>query len=202
MILLLRHGKTEANEQRLYAGALDWPLSAAGRRELLAYRAKGLYPKAQAFYTSGMLRCEQTFELLYGEQPHQRVEQLSEYRFGAFEGRSHAQLEADPAYQAWINDPAGTVACPGGESREAFRSRVEAGFERLVPWRSAPSLAVAVLHGGVIAVLMEMLFPAQNHFYAWQPAVGQGWLISASRYRALTPDAEKTDEMTERMKDE
>lgn len=194
MILLLRHGKTKANEERLYAGALDWPLSEAGRAELLAYRAKGLYPEAQAFYTSGMLRCEQTLELLYGPQPHQRIGRLSEYRFGAFEGHSYEQLKEDPAYQAWINDPTGIVACPGGESKAAFRDRIAKGFESLALWLTIPSLAVAVLHGGAIAVIMDQLFPEQNHFYAWQPSAGQGWLVSASRYRALAFDR---DERTE-----
>ncbi|HML45589.1 MAG TPA: histidine phosphatase family protein, partial [Clostridia bacterium] len=141
MILLLRHGKTEANERRLYAGALDWPLSEAGRAELLAYWAEGLYPKAQAFYTSGMLRCEQTLELLYGPQPHQRIGGLSEYRFGAFEGRSYEQLKEDPAYRAWIGDSAGTVACPGGESKAEFRDRIAKAFESLAPWLSTSSLA-------------------------------------------------------------
>lgn len=33
-IYLIRHGKTEANEKRLYCGITDLPLSEAGRDEL------------------------------------------------------------------------------------------------------------------------------------------------------------------------
>ena len=35
-IYLIRHGKTEANEKRLYCGSTDLPLSEKGRAELRA----------------------------------------------------------------------------------------------------------------------------------------------------------------------
>ena len=33
-VYLIRHGKTEANEKRLYCGSTDLPLSEKGREEL------------------------------------------------------------------------------------------------------------------------------------------------------------------------
>ena len=48
--------------------------------------------------------------------------------FGEFEGRNYAQLNGDPRYQAWI-DSGGTLAFPGGESREAFIARCVDGME-------------------------------------------------------------------------
>ena len=43
-IYLIRHGKTEANEKRLYCGSTDLPLSEAGREELrnLSYNIKNI----------------------------------------------------------------------------------------------------------------------------------------------------------------
>ena len=43
-LLLIRHGMTEANERRLYCGATDLPLTAAGREALLRQKARGVYP--------------------------------------------------------------------------------------------------------------------------------------------------------------
>ena len=37
-IYLIRHGKTKANERRLYCGSTDLPLSLVGREELSRIR--------------------------------------------------------------------------------------------------------------------------------------------------------------------
>ena len=56
-IYLIRHGKTEANENHLYCGSTDLPLSAAGRQELqnIRYDIKNV-----RFLTSGMKRTDET----------------------------------------------------------------------------------------------------------------------------------------------
>jgi alpha-ribazole phosphatase len=66
-IHLIRHGKTTANEQKLYCGATNIPLSDNGITELLELKEQGVYPKDVAIYfTSGLLRTGQTLDLLYG----------------------------------------------------------------------------------------------------------------------------------------
>ena len=61
-IYLIRHGKTEANERRLYCGSTDLPLSESGREELrrIRYDISGV-----RFLTSGMARANETMELLF-----------------------------------------------------------------------------------------------------------------------------------------
>ena len=56
-IYLIRHGKTEANERRLYCGSTDLPLSEGGRAELM-----GIHYDIQnvRFLTSGMKRCKRS----------------------------------------------------------------------------------------------------------------------------------------------
>ena len=95
--------------------------------------------------------------------------------FGEFEGKNYAQLNGDPRYQAWI-DSGGTLAFPGGESREAFITRCVDGMELVMEqirqqlaytecpecretedncMIQEPLPVVAVVHGGTIMALLS-----------------------------------------------
>ncbi len=151
-IRLLRHGRTETNEWRVFTGAMDIPLSEGGRAALAA-RA-GTYPEANAFFTSGMLRARQTLETLYGGARSVDLPDLGEYRFGTFENRGHDELYAsEPVYRAWVGGDRNAV-CPGGESMAMFDDRVAAGW-RAVLGHAWDGLAVLVAHGGVICCILR-----------------------------------------------
>ena len=125
-ICLIRHGLTEGNLRRLYYGASDIPLSGKGEEELRKLAAEGIYPAAEEadFYTTGMIRTEQTLKLIYGEQEHQVLPLLKEINFGEFEMKSYEEMKDDPVYQEWISDKSGTLPPPGGESIQQFTSRI------------------------------------------------------------------------------
>ena len=175
MIYLIRHGMTEANERRLYCGSSDLPLTENGRAALLKKRAEGEYPAAARglLFSSGLRRCNETAELLFGRAPDKIAEDLREIDFGAFELRSYAELCGDEAYQRWITDESGDAAPPDGESSNAFKKRVIAAMCGI------PDSAVIVCHGGVIACLMAHWFPEEGrHMYAWQPDFGCGYAVN------------------------
>ena len=100
-ILLLRHGRTRANEEHLYCGSTDLPLSEEGRKCLMQKR--GVYgTEWESFYTSGLIRTKETQEILFGEQKAAKEEpNLREMDFGDFEGKSYEMLKDDPDYQEW-----------------------------------------------------------------------------------------------------
>lgn len=150
---MLRHGTTEANEQRRFTGGADVPLSENGRLALLPLA--GAYPKAERFFTSGMRRAVETLAILYGEVPHTDIPDLGEYRFGAFEMRTHEELyEAEPLYRQWLAPGARDIVCPGGESRRMFAERVTQGFRKLAGYEWE-GLAVLITHGGVVRTVMQ-----------------------------------------------
>ena len=97
-LFLLRHGLTEANERRLYYGRTDLPLSEAGRAALRACAAP---PAVVRYFTSGLLRTEQTLEILCGSVPHTALPGLREMDFGAFEMKSYSELKDDPDFRRW-----------------------------------------------------------------------------------------------------
>ncbi|OKZ52681.1 MAG: hypothetical protein BHV94_08725 [Clostridiales bacterium 59_14] len=89
-LTLLRHGDTAGSRDDLYYGAADIPVL-PDSLEMLAERARaGVYPTAARYYTSGLLRTEQTIRALYGDVAHTQLPGLREMDFGDFgaEGRS------------------------------------------------------------------------------------------------------------------
>ena len=180
-IHLIRHGKTEANENSLYCGATDIPLSDNGINELLALKERGLYPKsADLYFTSGMKRTEQTLDILYGPVPRHVIAQLREFNFGDFEMNSHDELENHTDYQNWIFDETGQIPCPGGESGQDFNRRVSEGFEMLcdkAQKQLQPETVLLICHGGVIVQIMDTLFPKKHSFYEWLPEPGRGYTL-------------------------
>lgn len=179
VIYLIRHGKTAANEQHLYCGSSDLPLSEAGKAAL----APLSLPESCRYLTSGMLRTEQTLALLFGDVPHEADPRLREMDFGSFELRSYQELKDDPAYLQWITGDNEKNITPGGESGEMMTSRVLAAFSEI---RSRGQDTVIVTHGGVIAAIMADLFPNEGkNRYEWQPKPGCGYRIADGHYISL-----------------
>lgn len=172
-LVLLRHGRTEANERHLYCGCTDLPLSPAGAEELRRRRDAGEYAAyAQGFdiYTSGMVRTEETLKIVLGDVPHQTDPDLREIDFGAFEMRSYEELRTEPTYQVWIAGDNEANVCPGGESGREADARALAALQRIVAHGRD---AFVVTHGGVIAAARMAWQPgAYPHRYAATPAPG------------------------------
>ena len=175
-IMLLRHGRTEANDRWLYCGSTDLPLSPSGREAL-----KEKIPQAEAVelencevYISPMLRARETLSVLWGIEGVEEPD-LREMDFGIFEMQSYDQLKDTEDFQIWCSGDNDKNICPGGESGEQMRRRVLDAFARIVD-RSGDSLLV--FHGGPIAAVMEHLFPQEGkNRYQWQPKNGSGYVI-------------------------
>lgn len=177
-LYLIRHGKTWANEQHLYCGSSDLPLSQKGREELklLRYNISNV-----RFLTSGMKRTEETLHCLFGEVPYEAVPQFREIDFGVFELHSYEELKDDPAYQKWISGDHESNPTPGGESGVQVQQRVLGALPMLDGQDT-----VLITHGGVIAIIMQRLFPEEGKSrYAWQPEPGYGYEIKDRQYHAI-----------------
>lgn len=176
-LYLIRHGKTEANERRLYCGSTDLPLSDAGREELqkLHYDIPNV-----RFLSSGMRRANETLELLFGDVPYDADPRFREVDFGRFEMRGYDELKDAPAYQRWLAGDNEANVPPEGESGAQMKRRVMAALSEI---REDTCL---VTHGGVIAAIMAELFPEEGkNRYQWQPKNGRGYVIENHCYRAL-----------------
>ncbi|HIU26357.1 MAG TPA: histidine phosphatase family protein [Candidatus Copromorpha excrementigallinarum] len=189
-ICLIRHGITEGNLKRLYYGHSDIPLAEEGRRELKKLTGEGIYPFSEEadFYTTGLLRTEETLSIIYGDRSHDSIEELREMNFGDFEMKSHRQLKNTENYRLWTGDERGETAPPGGESINDFYARIQRGFKELrkrhalkelsMRHRGEDILSVVVCHGGTIAAILEGLFPkVKDNFFQWIPDPGHGYIL-------------------------
>lgn len=189
-IHLIRHGITEGNIKKWYYGWADIPLAKEGIDNLRYLCTQNIYPRPEsaAYYTSGMIRTEQTFKEIYGDIPHEAFPMLKEMNFGEFETQPHDTLKGNIKYQQWIDDEKGIVAIPGGESRVEFYKRVNAGFDQLINLHRLKELehrhdkkdaeTVCICHGGVIAcIMMDRFDTGLQRFIKWIPDPGRGYSI-------------------------
>ena len=176
-IYLIRHGKTAANEQRLYCGSTDLPLSERGIQELMHLSCS---IKNVRFLTSGLKRTDETLRILFGDVPYETDPRFREVDFGKFEMQSYVQLKDDPDYQLWLTGDNEANVPPGGESGVQMTRRVLAAFSEI------KEDTCIITHGGVIAAIMAHLFPGENkHRYQWQPKNGCGYHITDDGFESI-----------------
>ena len=184
-LYLIRHGQTMANITHTYCGRKDLPITPEGEKQLEEKRLAGGYPdlKNVDLYTTGLLRTEQSFRILFGDLKHRRKTTFQEMDFGRFEGRSYYELKDEPAYQAWISGDQMKEACPGGESGDQMMARINRGLARLL---KKGRDALVVCHGGTIAMLFRDCFPDTGlNWYEIQPDNGEGYMIEFEARKAV-----------------
>jgi alpha-ribazole phosphatase/probable phosphoglycerate mutase len=189
LIDLLRHGEPVGG--RKYRGQIDDPLSEKGWRQMRAATA-GARPW-NAIVASPLARCRAFAEELGAALgvPVEFDARLKEVGFGAWEGKTAAQLRAADA-DAVFNfkrDPLGHRPA-GAEVLEAFQARVAGAYEDLLE-RHAGGHVLVVAHAGVMRmVLCRVLGMPVAHAYRIQ--VGSAAMArlrvetrGASRHEAL-----------------
>ena len=171
-LTLLRHGQTEGSLRDLYYGATDLPVLPEPLAAL--HESAGRYPTAPRYYTSGLLRTEQTLRAIYGDVPHTALPGLREMDFGDFEMRSYEELKDDPAFRQWMTDSEHNP-CPNGESAPQTMARNLAAMETVL---ASDEDAVCVIHGGVIAGFMMTWFGGLR--VDWYRQAGTGYQVTFS----------------------
>ena len=176
-IHLIRHGATDANYKGEYIGCrTDIPLAPEGLTELRML--------IQRLYSSPMLRCRQTGAVLYPDMEIVPVEELKEYDFGSFEGKTAAELENDPDFVPWTS---GKLAAPkGGEANSEFIKRVCLGFNKIAVdmVNSGITSSAVIMHGGAIMMLLAAAGLPRRSPVEWTSDFGRGYslLVTPSLY--------------------
>jgi broad specificity phosphatase PhoE len=145
-IWLIRHGETEWSLSGQHTGRTDIPLTAAGERSAeqigryLAGRPFGLV------LTSPLQRARTTCRLAgYGGVALVDAD-LSEWDYGAYEGRTSAQIQKDaPGWTIW------TAPVPGGETIQQVAARATRVIARAAECRTGDVALFA--HGHLLRVL-------------------------------------------------
>jgi broad specificity phosphatase PhoE len=164
VLLLVRHGETPANVERVWHGSTDTPLSERGRAQARAVARflAGEGARAGALYTSPLQRAAHTAREIgeaLGLAPVTEPE-LSEYQIGAWEGRSYRELlEQEDFWGRIARDP--DFAPAGGESVRQVAERFVRVVRRIAAAHPGGS-TVLVSHGGTMALGLGWLLDARH----------------------------------------
>lgn len=175
-ILLIRHSLTQANEDKLYYGKTDLPLSPNGVALAKEMARAGIYKTKEncKYFTSGMKRANETLFLLFYKVPFTVDPDFREMDFGAFEMLSYEALKEREDYKLWISGDYEKNRCPDGESAEEMTARSIKAAERVLCLEAA----AVVTHGGVISAIMSRYFPNEGkNRYEWLPQPCHGYCL-------------------------
>ena len=144
-VWLVRHGETEWSRDGRHTGRTDLPLTAEGEEQA---RALAPFVSELGFdlvLCSPRARAQRTAELA-GLTPFEVTEDLQEWDYGRFEGRTTADIHDElPEWSIW-NGP-----WDGGETAEQVRARADRLIQRVraakAPGPAAVARVVLVGHG-------------------------------------------------------
>ena len=175
-IHLIRHGEYEGAEEGRYVGHTDLPLSEEGRAEALQLKEDEIYPKAASVFTSPLIRCRQTAEILYPDAEAVDMPGFIECNFGEFENMTAADLRDNEDFAGWL---AGKNAPPFGESSADFGKRVCSCFETLADgmMKSGVFDVAVITHAGVIAALLSAYGLPQAPMHEWRTPYCCGYTL-------------------------
>jgi broad specificity phosphatase PhoE len=125
MLVVVRHGQTDANARGLLLGRADPPLSELGRRQAAALAS--MVPEAARVVASPLTRTVETAEA-FGRVVH-IDERWIELDYGTYDGQPVADVPSE-VWRAWRADP--HFVPGGGESLAALGVRVRAACDDLL----------------------------------------------------------------------
>lgn len=156
VIVLCRHGATDANVAGAFLSTNDPPLNALGREQSERARVALRDASPHVAFTSPMRRCVQTLEIVAPQIARTVCEELREIAFGTWEGRTIDWLERhEPEAVARRRRDPVSFRPPGGESFAdvARRLLAFAGVARAAAARGV----IVVGHRGTLGVLERLL---------------------------------------------
>ena len=172
-IWLIRHGETPWSRAGRHTGSTDIALTDAGEREADAVRAELGDVAPGLVLCSPMTRARDTARRA-GLVPDEFTDDLREWDYGAWEGRTTAEIRAelgDPGWLVWDHPvPAGQTP---GEQLDDVAARVDRVLLRCQPVIDDGRDVVLVAHGHVLRILTARwlgLAPVAGRLFALDPA--------------------------------
>jgi len=155
-IVMVRHGETEGQSSIRFHGSADVRLNDEGRAQLREAARKMKTEFFDLVAASPLRRAWEGAVIVSGGAQVRLYSEFREVHFGHWEGMTAEEIqESNPVlYRDW-QAGAASFEYPGGELREAFRTRVARGLDALLA--SGATSVLVVSHKGVIRTIGERL---------------------------------------------
>lgn len=165
MLIVVRHGRTEANAAGLLLGRADPPLDELGRMQSAAVAAAVTAPgQVDRVVASPLRRARETAER-FG-LPVEVDDRWIELDYGRYDGVVTGAVPAE-MWAAWRSDPA--YRLPGGESLTELGARVREAADGLVP-DATDGTVVVVTHVSPVKAALAWALGAGDDI-AWRAYV-------------------------------
>lgn len=178
-IALIRHGQIRPGPAKLI-GVTNEPLGKDGAELIRNKSAAGEYPKVQFVYTSELLRCFETAEIVGGDQNVLLAvtKDLGPPDYGDFDGRELSELAGDKRFAEWSNS-VGVVACPNGEEPFRLLARSASAFSKIAEEMACKGLerVAVVTHRMVIQSILNRYCVPRSNYADREIPPGGGHLI-------------------------
>ncbi len=155
-ILLIRHGRTDFNDEGRFQGQLDPPLNAQGWEQARQTAAQLRHLGIQAIYSSDLQRARATAQALAEELglPLNLDPRLREVHLGEWQGLLVEEVREREAHLfAQRRQNPASVAPPGGENAQQVQQRMLAALREIAARHPQGTVAV-ISHGFAIATVL------------------------------------------------
>ena len=147
-LVLLRHGETEWSRTGKHTSVTDVPLTEEGEARARALEPVLAHRDFRLVLSSPRRRAVRTAELAGFGGRIETTDDLAEFDYGDYEGRTSAEIHEDrPGWDLWRD------GAPGGETAAEVRVRVERVIARAQPVLDAGQDVLLVAHGHVLRAL-------------------------------------------------
>jgi broad specificity phosphatase PhoE len=164
-VVLVRHGETEWSRTGKHTGSTDVPLTDRGEEQAVGL-ADALRGRAfELVLTSPLSRAAETARLAGFGEAAQTRDELREWDYGAYEGRTTPDIREERAGWSLWRD-----GVPGGESATEVGARADRVIAEL---RALAGDALVFAHGHLLRVLAARwlgLEPTEGRLLALDPA--------------------------------
>lgn len=176
LVTIIRHGKTKGNLEKRYVGITNEPLCQLGIDKLNKINEQKIYNKCEYLYTSPLLRCVQTSDILFNGATHIVSYDLREKDFGEFENKNHNDLKNNKKYIDWCNADS-IDDFPAGEPFADFKNRCFNSFINIIKKEkhNNKNNVTIVCHGGTTMAIMSSISNLTNNFYEFYTDNGNGY---------------------------
>ena len=152
-LVAIRHAPTEWNKARRLQGRTDVALGAEGIAAAQSWRANPGWG-AYRVLASPLKRAQETARLLFPEREIALDPRLMEMDFGAWEGKSLAELRAAPGAEAEAREQLGLdFSAPDGETPRQVQARLQPLLNEIAAAR-VPTIIVT--HKAVLRALLSL----------------------------------------------
>ena len=144
IVYLLRHGETAWTLTAQHTGRTDLPLNEQGERQARGVGTRLTTLRFDHILSSPLKRARRTAELAMPNSQVEADDDLMEWDYGAYEGRSTVDIEMERPGWRLFRD-----GCPGGETLDFVRARADRVIGRI---RARGGNVVVVAHREILRI--------------------------------------------------